>query len=54
MQKTAIMGYSDTDKLAINTIRVLAVRDTPPPPSAGSTPRDEILTVDTGRCHGPC
>lgn len=25
------MGYSDTDKLAINTIRVLAVRITPHP-----------------------
>lgn len=28
---TAIMGYSDADKLAINTIRVLAVRITPHP-----------------------
>jgi len=28
------MGYTDTDKLAINTIRVLAVRFTPHPSHA--------------------
>lgn len=42
---TAIMGYSDADKLAINTIRVLAVRITPHPstiPRGFTPPRHSV------------
>jgi len=28
------MTFGETDKLAINTIRILAVSSTPPPPTA--------------------